>query len=218
MSAPLRASELTRRFGDREVVRGVSLELAEGEAVALLGPSGCGKTTLLQMLGVLDRPDAGTVTIAGAEAWKRSAAGRAALRRASIGFVFQTHNLIDHMSAIDNVALPAWRAEGSRRRARERATELIDRFGLGSRSPARSRELSPGEAQRVAIARAIINRPAVILADEPTGSLDSSAATAVLNALDETRAGGAALLIVTHDSHVADRADRVLTMRDGALV
>lgn len=216
MSA-LHAADLSRRYREVDVVRGVSVRLEPSECVALLGPSGCGKTTLLQMLGVLDRPDQGTVHIGGVDAWSRRASERAALRLEHIGFVFQTHNLIEHISAVDNVALPAWRAGGSRSRARARAGDLLARFGLGDRSVARGRELSPGESQRVAIARAIVNEPAIVLADEPTGSLDSAAAATVLDALDEVRRSGAALLLVTHDDDVAARADRVLTMRDGRI-
>ena len=214
----LRGQDLSRRFGGRDVLRQVSLSLSVAESVALLGPSGCGKTPLLQILGLLDRPDAGAVHIAGTDAWTLGTAARARLRATSIGFVFQKNNLLDHLDPRDNVALAGWHAGMRRKQARAAATELLQRFGLGERLSARTSVLSPGEAQRVAIARALINRPTVILADEPTGSLDSASAAVVLSALADVCASGSALLVVTHDRDVAARWDRRVTMKDGALV
>ncbi|HEV7555601.1 MAG TPA: ABC transporter ATP-binding protein [Kofleriaceae bacterium] len=205
---------LVRRFGDRNVVAGAALSIAPGESVALMGPSGCGKTTMLQMIGLLDEPTAGRITLDGREPWREPAAIRAEMRLAWLGFVFQHNNLIGHLSALDNVALPAWRATGSRGHADARAAELLDRLGLASRARARASDLSVGEAQRVAVARALVNQPRLVLADEPTGSLDAAAATAVIDAL---LAGDAALLLVTHDPDVAARASRQLKMRDGAV-
>lgn len=218
MSVALVGRGLVRRHGQVEIIRGISLDIDAAESVALLGPSGCGKTTLLQILGLLDRPDQGTVHIAGTDAWNLGTSARAKLRSRSIGFVFQRHNLLTHMTPRDNVALAGWHAGMSRKRALARADELLTGFGLAGRLSARSRVLSPGEAQRVAIARALINQPAVILADEPTGSLDSVAAKVVLDALAAVCERGSALLVVTHDREVASRWTRRVTMKDGLLV
>jgi ABC-type lipoprotein export system ATPase subunit len=204
-----------RRYGDRDVVDGISFAIEEGENVALMGPSGCGKTTLLQSIGLLDRPDGGRVEIDGLDAWTATSSIRAELRLAKLGFVFQHSNLFGHLNARDNVALPAWRAGESRSRALARADELLEPLGVGSRSRARVNELSVGEAQRVAVARSLINRPRLVLADEPTGSLDRTSADGVLEAL--FGAAGVAVLVVTHDPEVAARAARTLRMRDGKL-
>ncbi len=211
----LHVDGLTRSLGGREIVTGAQLVIEGPESVALMGPSGCGKTTLLQMIGLLDRPDGGTVRLGGRDAWAAGSALRAELRLTWLGFVFQQNNLLDHLSARENVALPAWRATGARRPALARADELLERLGLAGRAHARASELSIGEAQRVAVARALVNRPRLILADEPTGSLDAAAAAAVMGAL--TSADGVALLIVTHDADVAARADRTVRMRDGRI-
>jgi putative ABC transport system ATP-binding protein len=216
MTPLLRVEDLRRSFAGREVVAGVSLAIGEGEHVALMGPSGCGKTSLLQMIGLLDRPDGGREELAGVEPWSESPAIRAELRLTALGFVFQHSNLIDHLSALDNVALPAWRVTGDRRAALDQATALLEALGVAARGHAKARELSIGEAQRVAVARALINRPKLVLADEPTGSLDAASATAVLEALQGTN--GVAVLVVTHDPEVAARAGRTLRMRDGKLV
>jgi ABC-type lipoprotein export system ATPase subunit len=211
----LEVDGVARRFVDRDVVAEAALSIAEGESVALMGPSGCGKTTLLQIIGLLDRPSAGKIVLRGCDAWREPAAIRAEMRLSWLGFVFQQNNLIGHLSARDNVALPAWRAGGSRREAHRLADPLLERFGLGARASARASELSIGEAQRVAVARALINKPALVLADEPTGSLDAAAATEVVNAL---LGAEVAVLIVTHDPDVAARASRTIKMRDGRLV
>jgi len=206
---------IRRRFDDRDVVDGISLSIDDGESVALMGPSGCGKTTLLQMIGLLDRPDGGRIELAGSDAWTARSSIRAELRLAKLGFVFQHSNLLGHLSARDNVALPAWRAGMSRSAALARADELLAPLGVAPRASALARELSIGEAQRVAVARALINRPALVLADEPTGSLDRASTQAVLDALVGTP--GVAVLVVTHDPEVAARAARTLRMRDGKL-
>jgi putative ABC transport system ATP-binding protein len=210
----LELEDVRRRFGGREVVSGISFALEAGEKVALMGPSGCGKTTLLQMIALIDKPDAGRVTLDTIEPWTRPAAERAELRLTSIGLVFQHSNLIEHLTARENVALPLWRASGDRRAADVRANELLDRLGVGARAANPAGQLSIGEAQRVAVARALVNRPKLVLADEPTGSLDEASAQAVLAAL---LAGDAAVLVVTHDPQVATRAGRTLRMRDGKL-
>ncbi|MBA3394572.1 MAG: ABC transporter ATP-binding protein [Deltaproteobacteria bacterium] len=202
-----------RRFSDRDVLHGVGFEIAAGETVALMGPSGCGKTTLLQIIGLIDRPDAGRVVLGDHEPWSAPSAIRAELRLTWLGFVFQRGNLIDHLSARENVALPAWRAGQSRKAALARADDLLAPLGIRGETP--SHVLSIGETQRVAVARALVNRPQLILADEPTGSLDGASARSVLAAL--LAPGEAAVLLVTHDPDVAARAGRTLHMRDGKL-
>ncbi|MEO7096837.1 MAG: ABC transporter ATP-binding protein [Polyangiales bacterium] len=207
--------DVHRTFGGREVVAGISLAIAEAESVALMGPSGCGKTTLLQMVGLLDRPDRGVVRMGSLDTWAQSQGVRAELRLSRIGFVFQHSNLLGHLTARENVALPAWRAGGNRAAALVRADELLDKVGLSARRDGKASELSIGEAQRVAVIRAMVNRPRLILADEPTGSLDANSTAAVLALL--LAAEGAAVLIVTHDPEVAAQASRTLRMRDGKL-
>jgi putative ABC transport system ATP-binding protein len=220
MSAPpsvLVAEGLMRRYDDRLVIDHVSLIIEKGEMVSLMGASGCGKTTLLHILGTLDRPDGGRLWLQGRDPAGLSDAARATMRREELGFVFQQSNLLPSLTARENVALPAWRATGQRRASLDRADGLLNRFGLAARADAPGRVLSLGEAQRVAVARALINRPQMVLADEPTGSLDSEATIAVLDAMTEVCRTGAALLIVTHDPNVAARCARRLVMRDGRL-
>jgi ABC-type lipoprotein export system ATPase subunit len=214
----LRAEGLTRAFGEVTAVAGVSLTIAAGEWVSLVGPSGCGKTTLLQMLGLLDRPSAGQLRLAGVEPWNGGVALRTRLRRERIGFVFQGNNLIEHLTARDNVALPAWRLLGRRDAALAAADALLDKLGLSERAGTRASILSMGEAQRVAIARALVNRPDVVFADEPTGNLDEASGGRVMAALGEVCLAGSALLVVTHDLGVASRASRTLTMSDGRIL
>jgi putative ABC transport system ATP-binding protein len=216
-SSVLVASDLVRRYDQRIVVDRVSLTIESGEMVSLMGASGCGKTTLLHILGTLDRPDEGRLLLLGRDPARLSDAARAVMRREELGFVFQQSNLLPSLTARENVALPAWRATGQRRASLDRADALLDRFGLAARGDAPGRVLSLGEAQRVAVARALINRPQMVLADEPTGSLDSEASLAVLDAMAEVCRTGAALLIVTHDPNVAARCARRLVMRDGRL-
>jgi len=211
------AHELFRHRGDKAIVAGASLTLHRGDAVALMGPSGCGKTTLLHLLGLLDRPTGGTLTVAGRDPWEGGRNDRADVRLRHIGFVFQQSNLMPFLSARDNVALPAWRLTGDRQASLKRADELLERFGLESRGRASAGILSLGEAQRLAAARALVNRPGLILADEPTGSLDSASTEAVLDSFDEIVRQGTALLVATHDSRVASRMPRILRMHDGTL-
>jgi ABC-type lipoprotein export system ATPase subunit len=211
------AEGLVRRRGDKAVIDGVSLTLEPGDSVAIMGPSGCGKTTLLHLLGILDRPSAGTVLVEGVDPWKTSRDARAALRLRRIGFVFQQSNLMPFLSARDNISLPAWRLRDDRQGALTQADVLLERFGLAARSRAPGGELSLGEAQRVAVARALVNRPALILADEPTGSLDSASTEAVLDSFTEIVREGTTLLVATHDPHVAARMRRIVHMRDGII-
>jgi putative ABC transport system ATP-binding protein len=215
--AVLRGEGLVRRHGDTTVLAGLSLEVSPGEWLALLGPSGAGKTTLLQVLGLLDRPNQGRVLIAGEDAWALGAAERTRLRLEHIGFVFQQHNLLGHLTALENVARPAWRRHGASGPALREAQALLERLGLSPRSRLLAGLLSAGEAERVAVARALVNRPQVVLADEPTGSLDSASAEKVLVALGEVHAAGVALIMVTHDAGVAARAERRLLLEDGVL-
>ena len=198
-------------------MRGVDVDVAAGEWVAVMGPSGCGKSTLLHLLGGLDVPDAGEVTIGDEQVTGRSEGERAVLRRRLVGYVFQAYNLVPDLTVAENVELPAQLAGASRREARQRCSELLEELGLadvGASSPA---ELSGGQAQRVAIARAVVNHPPLLLADEPTGALDTESATAVLAMLRRSHANGQSIVLVTHDHRVAAAADRVLVMQDGAI-
>ncbi|MFI5488062.1 ABC transporter ATP-binding protein [Micromonospora echinaurantiaca] len=199
-------------------LRGVSLTVAPGDYVALVGPSGSGKSTLMHLLGGLDRPTGGRLVIGGREVATLSAAELAALRNRTIGFVFQAFHLLPRTSAVDNVALPlVYRGVGARQR-RARAAAMLDRVGLGHRLNHRPNQLSGGEQQRVAIARALVTDPAVLLADEPTGNLDSATGAAVLELLERLNASsGVALVLVTHDHEVAARARRRIAMRDGVV-
>jgi ABC-type lipoprotein export system ATPase subunit len=196
----------------------VELEVASGETLAVMGPSGCGKSTLLHLLGGLERPSAGEVWLEGRRIDRLSEKALARLRRQAIGFVFQAFHLMEELSAVENVEMPALLAGHSPRSARRRATELLDRVGLTDRAAHLPSALSGGERQRVAIARALSNEPLVVLGDEPTGNLDSSATLDVLRLLDSLRSAGQTLVIVTHDARIAATADRLISMRDGAFV
>jgi putative ABC transport system ATP-binding protein len=196
----------------------VELEVAAGETVAVMGPSGCGKSTLLHLLGGLERPSAGEVWLAGRRIDGLREKALARMRRRAIGFVFQAFHLMDELTAAENVELPALLAGRSPRAARERAAELLDRVGLADRATHLPSALSGGQRQRVAIARALSNDPLVVLADEPTGNLDTAATVDVLRLLDSLRAGGQTLVVVTHEERVAATADRLISMRDGAFV
>jgi ABC-type lipoprotein export system ATPase subunit len=196
----------------------VDLEVAAGETVAIMGPSGCGKSTLLHLLGGLERPSSGEVWLAGSRLEACSEKALAQLRRDAIGFVFQAFHLMEELTAVENVELPALLAGRSRGAARRRARELLDRVGLTDRAEHLPSALSGGQRQRVAVARALSNEPLVVLADEPTGNLDSAATLDVLRLLDSLRASGQTLVIVTHDARIAATADRLISMRDGVFV
>jgi putative ABC transport system ATP-binding protein len=218
----VRTRNLRRDFGRGvglvRAVDGADLDVARGETVAVMGPSGCGKSTLLHLLGGLDRPTAGEVWLADQRIDQMSDRALADLRRSEVGFVFQAFQLMDEVTVLENVELPALLAGRSPRSARNRASELLERVGMTQRSGHLPTELSGGQRQRVAIARALANEPAVILADEPTGNLDSAATTDMLRLFDSLRASGLTLIIVTHDERVAATADRLISMRDGAFV
>jgi putative ABC transport system ATP-binding protein len=218
----LSASGLRRDYGAGEAlvraVDGIDLDVTGGETVAVMGPSGCGKSTLLYLLGGLERPSAGELRLGGHRMDQMSEKALARLRRTAIGFVFQAFHLVEELTAAENVELPALLAGRSPRAARERAAELLEQVGMFERSQHLPSALSGGQRQRVAIARALSNDPAVVLADEPTGNLDSAATLEVLRLLDGLRAGGQTLVIVTHDERIAATADRLISMRDGAFV
>jgi putative ABC transport system ATP-binding protein len=222
MKAALEAKGLTKTYRDQgaEVValNDVDLEVAEGEFVAVMGPSGSGKSTLLHLLGALDKPTSGDVFIAGRPIASLSKSELAALRRDEVGFVFQLFNLIPSLTVGENIALPAM-AAGQRPSAyKARLDELLDLIGLSGKAERFPTQISGGEQQRVAIARALIRQPAVVLADEPTGNLDTKTGDALLELFDACHKAGQTIVLVTHDPKVASAADRVLFMRDGAFV
>jgi ABC-type lipoprotein export system ATPase subunit len=215
----LRARGVRREYGKNEgqvrAVNGLDLDVAAGETVAIMGPSGCGKSTLLYLLGGLDRPTGGEIWLAGQELSRLPERGLARLRRTSVGFVFQAFHLMDELTAVENVELPALLAGQSPRTARTRATGLLERVGLASRAGFLPSALSGGQRQRVAVARALVADPVLVLADEPTGNLDSAATMDVLRLFDSLHQAGQTLVIVTHDTRVAATADRVIAMSDG---
>ena len=221
-TALLRARGLRKDYGKGEAlvraVNEVDLDVATGETLAVMGPSGCGKSTLLHLLGGLDRPSAGELWLNDRRTDRLSERALAGLRRGEIGFVFQAFHLMDELTARENIELPALLAGRSPREARRRALALLDRVGLADRADHLPSALSGGQRQRVAIARALVNDPLVVLADEPTGNLDSAATLDVLRLFEQLHASGLTLVIVTHDERVAATADRLVSMRDGALV
>ena len=217
----LRGVRRTFKQGGTElrVLNGIDLVLQPGEVVALVGPSGAGKSTLLHVAGLLERPDGGTILIAGEDCGSLPDERRTLLRRSEIGFVYQFHHLLPEFSALENIMLPQMIAGFSRREAKERASQLLHYLGLSGRGEHRPSELSGGEQQRVAIARAVANGPAISLADEPTGNLDPKTATHVFEALDAiVRATGLAALIATHNMELASRMDRRVTLHEGLVV
>jgi ABC-type lipoprotein export system ATPase subunit len=218
----LRARALQKHYGRGEglvrAVDGVDLDVTRGEAVAVMGPSGCGKSTLLHLLGGLDRPSGGEVTVAGRRIDQLGERALARMRRTDVGFVFQAFHLMEELTAVENVELPALVGGRSPRPARRRASELLEQVGLADRAGFLPSALSGGQRQRVAIARALSSDPLVVLADEPTGNLDSAATVDVLRLFDSLHAAGQTLVIVTHDERIAATADRLISMRDGAFV
>ncbi|KJS55782.1 ABC transporter ATP-binding protein [Streptomyces rubellomurinus] len=205
-----------KEFGDAKALDGIDLRIHAGEAVAVMGPSGCGKSTLLNMVAGLDRPTAGTVRVQGQDLGGLNETGLALFRRRSVGMIFQFFNLIDDLPALDNVALAAQLTGTTARQARRRALELLDELGVAHRKDVYPAALSGGERQRVAVARALMNRPALLLADEPTGALDSRSGEQVMDLLIDLNQIGQTLLIVTHDPDLATRcASRLVEMADG---
>lgn len=208
------------RLGEVEVeaLRGIDLAIAPGELVAVAGPSGSGKSTLLHLLGCLDEPDAGRVELDGRDVTALSEGERTRLRRDALGFVFQSFNLIPSLSALENVEYPLWIAGVGRAERRHRASEMLAELGLGDRLGHRPDQLSGGQRQRVALARALVHRPRAVLADEPTGNVDSVTGTAILDALTElNRSRGTTFVVATHDPSVMARASRCLMLRDGRI-
>jgi putative ABC transport system ATP-binding protein len=223
MTEPILAARgLSKEYGRGpalvRAVDDVSVSVEGGESVAIVGPSGCGKSTLLYLLGGLERATSGTIELAGEPIHERPEARLAHLRRHAIGFVFQAFHLVDELTAQENVELPALLAGVSPRRARERAGELLEQVGLEDRAEHLPSALSGGQRQRVAIARALANRPRILLADEPTGNLDTAATTEVLRLFEQLHARGQTLVVVTHDERIAATANRLITMRDGRFV
>ena len=202
-----------------EVLRGIDVRVRRGEALVIVGASGAGKSTLLHLLGGLDAPSAGDVSLDGASLFGMSSAARTRLRNERLGFVFQSYNLLPELDALENVCLPALLQSGSRVGVAERGTELLKAVGLAARIEHRPAELSGGEQQRVAIARALMNRPSLVLADEPTGNLDSRTGESILDLLWRLREdSGTTLVMVTHDQHIATRGERVLEIADGRIL
>lgn len=209
---------ITKSFGSLQVLKGIDLHIDKGEVVSIVGPSGAGKTTLLQIIGTLDKPDSGQIIINGTDVSSLSRKKLSEFRNQHIGFVFQFHQLLPEFTALENIMIPAFIAGKSRSEAKKKAEELLDFMGLSDRAGHKPSELSGGEKQRVAVARALINNPAVILADEPSGSLDSKNKEELHQLFFNLRDKfGQTFVIVTHDEHLARITDRTIAMRDGML-
>jgi putative ABC transport system ATP-binding protein len=219
MSAIIRIRDLTReyRMGSERILAlcGVTLEIHRNEYVAIMGPSGSGKSTMMNVLGCLDTPTAGEYWLNGEEVSRLTDDALARVRNREIGFVFQTFNLLPRATALHNVELPLVYAGVRARDRRERAAEALDRVGLGERMHHRPNELSGGQRQRVAIARALVNRPSILLADEPTGNLDSVTSDEIMEVFAALHAGGQTVIMVTHEPDIAARAQRRIVLRDG---
>ena len=209
---------ITKSFGSLEVLKGINLHIEKGEVVSIVGPSGAGKTTLLQIIGTLDKPDSGSVCIDGIDTTKLSQKKLADFRNRHIGFVFKFHQLLPEFTALENIMIPAYIAGTNNKAAKQRAEELLQFMGLSDRAKHKPNELSGGEKQRVAVARALVNNPAVILADEPSGSLDSKNKEELHQLFFDLRDKfGQTFVIVTHDEQLASITDRTIHMRDGIL-
>ena len=209
---------IKKSFGSLKVLKGIDLTIDKGEIVSIVGPSGAGKTTLLQIIGTLDRPDSGTVHVDGIDVTQLSQKKLSDFRNQHIGFVFQFHQLLPEFTALENIMIPAYIAGTSQKAARKRAKELLQFMGLSDRAQHKPNELSGGEKQRVAVARALVNNPAVILADEPSGSLDSKNKEELHQLFFDLREKyGQTFVIVTHDEGLASITDRTIKMRDGML-
>ena len=210
---------ITKSFGSLQVLKGISLHINQGEVVSIVGPSGAGKTTLLQIIGTLEGADGGEIIINGKRIDKMGSVEQARFRNQQIGFVFQFHQLLPEFTALENVMIPALIAKKSKKEAQQRAVELLDYLGLKERANHKPNELSGGEKQRVAVARALINNPAVILADEPSGSLDSKNKAELHQLFFDLRDKfGQTFVIVTHDEELAQLTDRTIHLKDGEVI
>lgn len=210
---------ITKSFGKLKVLKGIDLHIGKGEVVSIVGPSGAGKTTLLQIIGTLDKPDGGQIVVDGVDVSKLSKKKLSDFRNKHIGFVFQFHQLLPEFTALENIMIPAFIAGMSKSDAKKRAEELLQFMGLSDRASHKPNELSGGEKQRIAVARALVNNPAVILADEPSGSLDSQNKEELHQLFFKLRDEfGQTFVIVTHDEHLAKITDRTIKMKDGMLV
>jgi lipoprotein-releasing system ATP-binding protein len=210
---------IIKSYGSLPILKGVSLEVNKGEIVSIVGASGAGKSTLLHILGTLEKPDSGTLLIDNTNVFELSAKKLALFRNQKIGFVFQFHHLLPEFSAIENVCIPAWIAGLGKKEAMKKAMELLEILNLKDRVEHKPNELSGGEQQRVAIARALINNPSIVLADEPTGNLDSQNSKAIFDIINNLRNQlGQTFIMVTHNQELADLSDRALTMIDGKTI
>lgn len=209
---------ITKSFGTLQVLKGIDLQIEKGEVVSIVGPSGAGKTTLLQIMGTLDTPDTGSVLIGDTDVTQLGQKEMARFRNQHLGFVFQFHQLLPEFTALENVMIPALIANGSQKETKERAKELLDFLGLSDRAEHKPNELSGGEKQRVAVARALMNKPSVILADEPSGSLDSKNKAELHQLFFDLRDQlGQTFVIVTHDEALAVLTDRTIHLKDGMI-
>ncbi len=215
----IKAKNIHKSFDTLEVLKGVDLEIKKGEIVSIVGPSGAGKTTLLQILGTLDKPDLGEIEVDGIDFSKLSETELATFRNRHIGFIFQFHQLLPEFTALENVMIPALIARKDSKEVAANANELIDYLGLSDRTEHKPSELSGGEKQRIAVARALINNPSLILADEPSGSLDSKNRDELHRLLFDLRDKfGLTIVIVTHDKELAALSDRVIELKDGKII